>query len=462
MTFKESIRACLHDKFFTFRGRASCSEFWYFNLFTFLVFLFIAIFFGTWASKSFIGLIFEIQNDMFVLRAFGTIICVSLFLPSVAVTIRRFHDRGLSYWWYFGAGLAAAVIGVSGIVILIGSLFVTVPAGEHFVNKFGADPTRPEGPDNLYEYIAADPSVEMTQLMSVMGLALTKRGMAVVGCLVLVAIAISYALWVFNKPLRYDSITYDDGTVEYRLIDGGKDITRGNADDQHWVLRFPKGLRVESFEEMILRTRKRDLLPINGRSGYNISLDFMIRLPDFTDVTGEYPSLKDDTLKVDLRYQYKEYGSGSYQKRGNSFSSRHDQNTNLECRKDKEILPGLFQLREPTEAEHQLIREEYGSEARRFFTDGCRLDDPKDKKYSVYDVSEGPSGMGNCRRYKASSEWGDCSFRFWLPQNRMAVYHFSEEYLTQIHVIHTYVVDLLTEATDREKSINMPAWDIKK
>lgn len=454
MTFKESIITCIHDKYFSFRGRASCSEFWYFNLFTLLIYLPIVIFFGTWANKPLIGLYYGIQNDMFVLRAVGTIICVFLFLPSVAVTMRRFHDRGLSYWWYFGAGLAAAVIGVPEIVILIGSLFVTVPAGEHFVNKFGADPTKPEGPNNLYEEIAAGPSVEMTQLMNVMGLARTKHGMAIVGCLVLVAIASFYALWSFNKPLRYDSITYDDGTVEYRLVNGGRDRTRGNGDDQHWVLRFPEGLRVESFEEYIQRTRKRDLLPRKGRSGYNRSIELFVRLPDFANVTGEYPSLEDNTLRVDLESWNKEYGSGSYQKWGSSFSSKHDKTTNFECRKDKEILSGLYQLREPTEAEHQLIREEYGSEARRF-TDGCRLDDPKDNKYSVYDASGRPNGMGDCRQRSGSSEWGKCRFRFWLPQNRMATYSFSEQYLTQIHEIHTFVTDLLNEATDEEKSVNM-------
>ena len=47
MGFTEAIRTCLREKYFTFKGRASRSEYWYYTLFMFLVWMVLAAaFFG--------------------------------------------------------------------------------------------------------------------------------------------------------------------------------------------------------------------------------------------------------------------------------------------------------------------------------------------------------------------------------------------------------------------------------
>ncbi|MEM6612327.1 MAG: DUF805 domain-containing protein [Cyanobacteria bacterium P01_C01_bin.72] len=71
-----------------FHGRARRSEFWYFNLINFLINLSILLFSALLPQElgGLVLLLFYIYN-------FG------VFLPSLAVTIRRLHDTGKSGWW---------------------------------------------------------------------------------------------------------------------------------------------------------------------------------------------------------------------------------------------------------------------------------------------------------------------------------------------------------------------------
>ncbi len=67
-----------------FDGRARRSEFWLFKLFQFVVMAGLLLF-----SFTEIGLIMLI------------IFLLGIFIPSLAVCWRRFHDVGRSGWWYF-------------------------------------------------------------------------------------------------------------------------------------------------------------------------------------------------------------------------------------------------------------------------------------------------------------------------------------------------------------------------
>ena len=100
MTFINSIKTC-YKKYFTFSGRASRSEFWWWQLYlliTYLVIVAIMSVFGflvmsyTWNPHHYVGLLIPwIIN----------IICLSLLLPTLAVSIRRLHDSNKSGWWFF-------------------------------------------------------------------------------------------------------------------------------------------------------------------------------------------------------------------------------------------------------------------------------------------------------------------------------------------------------------------------
>ena len=71
-----------------FSGRASRSEFWYFQLFNFLIE--IGIYLIVLAIKEVIGI------DLGFLR----FVCpIALFIPNLAVSARRLHDTNRSGWW---------------------------------------------------------------------------------------------------------------------------------------------------------------------------------------------------------------------------------------------------------------------------------------------------------------------------------------------------------------------------
>ncbi len=79
MSFGEAIKS-VFSKYATFSGRARRSEFWYFVLFNFLVSFVIGLIpFLSWVSGLW---------------------ALAILIPSLAVTVRRFHDIGKSGWTY--------------------------------------------------------------------------------------------------------------------------------------------------------------------------------------------------------------------------------------------------------------------------------------------------------------------------------------------------------------------------
>lgn len=109
MGFVEAVRACF-NRYVTFSGRASRSEFWWFILFTFVV--------GTVAGMIDGG------NGLL-----SILVGLLIFLPQLAVTSRRFHDAGWSFWWYL-----MVLLPVLGWVFV---LYVLVSKPEPTPNQFG-------------------------------------------------------------------------------------------------------------------------------------------------------------------------------------------------------------------------------------------------------------------------------------------------------------------------------------
>lgn len=96
--FIDAISICL-SKYATFSGRASRSEYWYWAIFSNLLQLSISFLEGFFAGRQ---------------TAFGWIVVIILFLPSIAVGARRLHDIDRSGWWQF-----LIIIPVVGWIILI-------------------------------------------------------------------------------------------------------------------------------------------------------------------------------------------------------------------------------------------------------------------------------------------------------------------------------------------------------
>ena len=84
MNFNQSVTTCL-GKYATFSGRASRSEFWWFQLFMLLL-----IFFGMFIDF----LLGTLEQGLF-----SSFVNLGITLPAFAVSARRLHDIGKSGWW---------------------------------------------------------------------------------------------------------------------------------------------------------------------------------------------------------------------------------------------------------------------------------------------------------------------------------------------------------------------------
>lgn len=111
-----------------FRGRARRKEYWAFVLFMIL---------GGMALGAVVGIVAAVSGQerdsisMMTLVLVG-IFCVAMILPSIAVTVRRIHDLGLSGWFY----LLILVPYVGGIILFV---FTLLPSQKHD-NKWGPVP----------------------------------------------------------------------------------------------------------------------------------------------------------------------------------------------------------------------------------------------------------------------------------------------------------------------------------
>lgn len=113
------------ENYANFEGRARRSEYWYFVLGNFLIsivfLLFIMIFGGN--GMDGVALLFYVLLILYSL---------AVFLPSLAVAVRRLHDIGKSGWYY----LIGLIPFIGGIWLLV--LFAT--EGVHGSNEYGPDP----------------------------------------------------------------------------------------------------------------------------------------------------------------------------------------------------------------------------------------------------------------------------------------------------------------------------------
>jgi uncharacterized membrane protein YhaH (DUF805 family) len=109
-------------KYAVFGGRSRREEFWYFVLFNIIVGIVLGVIdrlLGTYSSASNVGLLSGIYS-------------LAVLMPSLAVTVRRFHDLDYTGWWIL-IGLVP-FIGV--IVLLVFAVFEGTPG----TNRFGPDP----------------------------------------------------------------------------------------------------------------------------------------------------------------------------------------------------------------------------------------------------------------------------------------------------------------------------------
>ncbi|MGV2981217.1 DUF805 domain-containing protein [Camelimonas sp. ID_303_24] len=148
MGFGDAIRTVLKEKYATFSGRASRSEYWWFQLFYWLAFTAIAIVFGGLGAVLSGG----DGNATSLYVAIGVpvgLLALATVVPLIALQVRRFHDRNLSGWWYLLL-IVLGVIPYLGVIFSIAILVISILKGTDGPNKFGPDPLRPEATADVF------------------------------------------------------------------------------------------------------------------------------------------------------------------------------------------------------------------------------------------------------------------------------------------------------------------------
>jgi uncharacterized membrane protein YhaH (DUF805 family) len=109
-----------------FSGRSRRKEYWYFQLFNAIVMIFLGLFAVAFSDQGKPAMI-----PFGLMFAYGLV----LFVPSLAVTVRRLHDIGKSGWWY----LIAFVPLIGGLVLFV----FTVLDSDPDRNEYGPNPKVP-------------------------------------------------------------------------------------------------------------------------------------------------------------------------------------------------------------------------------------------------------------------------------------------------------------------------------
>jgi uncharacterized membrane protein YhaH (DUF805 family) len=124
MTFSEAIQS-VFSKATKIEGRAPRSEYWYWVLFTFIVQMF------TILPVILVAMMIP-QRDVWAILPFliaAGSIWVFLWITRITVTVRRYHDQGMSGWMFFIGFIPA----IGGLLEFIFMLQPSQPGS----NKFG-------------------------------------------------------------------------------------------------------------------------------------------------------------------------------------------------------------------------------------------------------------------------------------------------------------------------------------
>ncbi|AWB77040.1 DUF805 domain-containing protein [Stenotrophomonas maltophilia] len=103
-----------------FSGRASRSEFWWFQLFVVIVLIPSNVlgFIAGYTGSSTLALIST---------GVGALVWLAIIVPLIAVTVRRLHDTDRSGWWYL-----LMLVPIVGLVVLVFLLLPGTPGNNRF------------------------------------------------------------------------------------------------------------------------------------------------------------------------------------------------------------------------------------------------------------------------------------------------------------------------------------------
>ena len=111
MQAREAIGSAF-SKWKTFDGRASRSEYWWFVLFVFL---------GSLVAGLVDHILFGSQGGADRTEPFGALFSLIIFIPGLAVLVRRLHDIGKSGWFAALPAALGLLYAVSGVMAGFGA-----------------------------------------------------------------------------------------------------------------------------------------------------------------------------------------------------------------------------------------------------------------------------------------------------------------------------------------------------
>ena len=115
MGFAEAVRTVIVKRYADFGGRSSRSEYWWFALFFVLLSILVEAILAMAGPSA---------------AVLSVVVPLALFIPSLAVLIRRLHDLDRSGWW--------SLIALVPLVNLV-LIFWLVRKGTEGDNRFGPD-----------------------------------------------------------------------------------------------------------------------------------------------------------------------------------------------------------------------------------------------------------------------------------------------------------------------------------
>lgn len=135
-----------YRRYADFSGRSRRKEYWMFTLLSVIITVF---FYGLMAAGGGADMLLSPElggaglGPLFWVGAIGLCLwALASIVPSIAVTVRRLHDRNLTGWIYLGL-IVAQFIPLIGLIAAIGMLVLMVLPGNVGANKYGADPKDP-------------------------------------------------------------------------------------------------------------------------------------------------------------------------------------------------------------------------------------------------------------------------------------------------------------------------------
>jgi uncharacterized membrane protein YhaH (DUF805 family) len=140
-----------YKRYAEFSGRSRRMEYWMFTLFSLIVMaVFLGLMFAGGLTLS------ELETNPEATAEFGFTfwigaVGIAIFgfgssIPSIALTIRRFHDRDMSGWWYLGFAVLSAIPYIGNIASIVNLVIMALP-GTQGANRFGEDPINPTSAD---------------------------------------------------------------------------------------------------------------------------------------------------------------------------------------------------------------------------------------------------------------------------------------------------------------------------